>query len=476
MASLTGENHSLASMFTARSVAVVGASPNPEKVGHLILANILKGGFAGRVYAVNPKGGEILGRKAYPSLGTVPDHVDLAVLVVPAAQVGRVLREAAAYEVGSAVIISGGFREAGRSDLEQELSSIVRETGLRVLGPNCQGFNFRANGLCASWPLVTESGPFAVISQSGTVAAAIAGWAVEDGLGISASVSLGNQVDLCEADFVEFLASDPGTRAIAMYLEGIKDGTRFMQVVRTVVLQKPLIILKSGRTEGGQRAAASHTKSLAGRDEVFGGMCRQLGVVRAPDLDALYDDARVLGLMPPPAGRKLAIVTSSGGSGILAVDAAERCGLEVPPLGNALVDELRQSGLPANAVLSNPLDLTMCAARDFEAAVQLLRPRDVADAILMIFGDPIPGAADAVVRLRENCRVPLAVSYLGGAEVEKKERLLLHSAGVPVFSTPERAVRALAAAAWYGEKAKRLRAQGNEKEEAMGAVPRGTLP
>jgi acyl-CoA synthetase (NDP forming) len=465
-ASPNGKKDALACMFTAHSVAVVGASPNPEKVGHLILANILKGRFEGRVYPINPAGGEILGKRAYRSLGDVPDHIELAVLVIPAPQVAGVLREAAASGVGSAVIISGGFREAGRSDLEMELSSIVAETGIRLLGPNCQGFNFRANKLCASWPLVAKSGPFAVISQSGTVAAVIAGWAVEDGLGISATVSLGNQVDLCEADFVEFLADDPGTKAIGMYLEGVKDGTRFLQVARKAALRKPLVILKSGRTEGGQRAAASHTRSLAGRDEVFGGMCRQLGIVRAPDLDALYDSARILGLMPPPRGRRLAIVTSSGGSGILAVDAAERCGLETPALDRGLIEKLRQAGLPANAVLSNPLDLTMCAARDFEAAVQVLKPHDVADAFLMIFGDPIPGAAEAVARLREGWKLPLAVSYLGGAEVEKSERLLLHSAGVPVFSTPERAVRALAAAAWYGGKVKSLGTQGRGEQEA----------
>jgi acyl-CoA synthetase (NDP forming) len=455
----------LARIFCARSVAVVGASPKPEKVGHLILANILQGGYTGRLYPINPSAEKILGLTAYPSLAAVPEPLDLVVLAIPAPQIEEILQQAASLDVHGAVVISGGFREVGRIDLEDSLARIAHETGMRILGPNCQGFSYRANQLCASWPLVAEPGPFAILSQSGTVGAALAGWAVEEGLGVSATVSLGNQVDLCETDFVDFFGRDPGTNAIAMYLEGVKNGRRFMEVARRVLLRKPLIVLKSGRTGGGQRAAASHTRSLAGRDEVFGGMCRQLGIIRAPDLESFYDASKALGLLPVPKGNRLLVVTSSGGSGILAVDTAERCGLSVPPLDASLVEDLRDADIPANAVLSNPLDLTMCTAQQFKAAVQLLVHRATADLVLLIFGDPIPGAAEVARWLKENSRMCVAVAFLGGAEVEKKERLSMHSSGVPVFPTPERAVRAMAAAAWYGRKVQGLQ-EGVAADEA----------
>lgn len=261
---------SIDNAFHARSAAVVGASPQPDKVGHIVLANIVNGGYEGRVYPINPKASDILGLRVYPSLSSLPEAAELTVVAVPAGLVSGVLREAASVGSRGAVIITGGFREAGRSDLEAELATIVRDTGIRIVGPNCQGINYRPNKLCASWPLITANGPFAVISRSGTVAATLAGW-----------------------------------------------------------------------------AAASHTKSLAGDDKVFDAACRQTGVVRAPDLDALYDDAKALGLQPPPRGKRLLIVTSSGGSGILAVDEAERSGLVIPSLPTEVVEELKQARLPA---------------------------------------------------------------------------------------------------------------------------------
>ena len=185
-------------LFQARSVAVVGASTNPKKLGHQILANILHGGYEGDIYPVNPKADQILGLRAYPSVSDVPAGLDLAVIVVPASFVPGMLREVAAKGAGAAIVISGGFREAGREDLEQELRAVMAETGLRLVGPNCQGINYRTNKLCASWPLVATQGSMAVISQSGTVAATLAGWAVDEGRGVSATVSLGNQVDVCE--------------------------------------------------------------------------------------------------------------------------------------------------------------------------------------------------------------------------------------------------------------------------------------
>jgi len=424
-------------------VAVVGASSNPAKLGHVILANIVDGGYEGKVYPINPKADQILGLRAYPSVSQIPSDLDLVVVVIPAPFVPGVLREAADKGAGAAVVISGGFREAGRQDLEEELRSIVRETGLRIIGPNCQGINYRPNRLCASWPLVTTSGPLVIISQSGTVAATLAGWAVDEGFGVSATVSLGNQADVCETDLIDFFAEDGESRVIALYLEGAKDGRRFLSAVKRTLPKKPIVVLKSGRTEGGQRAAASHTQSLAGRDEVFDAVCRQSGIVRAPDIESLYDDAKALATLVPGDGDRIFVVTSSGGCGILAVDEAERCGLRVPSLPPEAVAGLREADLLPTAILSNPLDLTVAPAGHFEAAVSVIERYSIADLYLLIFGDPIPGATEVVQRLKQRIGPRIAVAYLGGGEVEKSERVRMHAVGIPVFPTPQRAVRAI---------------------------------
>lgn len=438
----------LDSFFNARTVAVVGASTNPDKLGHVILANILFGGYTGRVYPINPKEKEILGSAVLSSIDEIPEKLDLVVIVVPAALVPGVLRQAASKGAGAAIIISGGFREAGRNDLEKELLEISVETGIRIIGPNCQGINYIPNKLCASWPLITLEGSMAVISQSGTVAATIAGWAEEEGWGISTAVSLGNQIDVNETDLINALAGDDTIKSIALYLEGAKDGRKFLAASENLIANKPLIVLKSGRTAGGQRAAASHTKSLAGRDEIFDAACRQTGVVRANDIESLYDMSKALASLQVSGGNRLMVITSSGGSGILAVDNAEKHGLSVPPLPEAVVAELRHAEIPANATLANPLDLTVATAQEFKNALKVLMQEDLADLYLLIFGDPIPGAAGTAAWLRDQIGSRVAVAYLGGGLVEKEERVILHQAGIPVFPTPERAVVALGSVAW----------------------------
>ncbi len=438
-------------LFYARSVAVVGASTSPGKLGYEILANIINGGYDGAIYPVNPKADEILGLPVFQSVSDIPAGLDLVVVVVPAPAVPGVLRQAASKGAGAAIVISGGFREAGREDLEHELRAVIEDTGMRLVGPNCQGINYRPNRLCASWPLVTARGSMAVVSQSGTVAATFAGWAVDEGLGISATVSLGNQVDVCETDLIEFFAGDDKTRVMALYLEGAKDGRRFLEAVKRAGPAKPVVVLKAGRTETGQRAAASHTRSLAGRDEVFDAACRQFGMVRVPDIESLYDTAKALETLEVRSGNRVLIVTSSGGCGILATDEAEQRGLRIPPLLPQAVKDLETAGLLPTAILSNPLDLTVAPAEHFEAAVTVAARHQLADLYLLVFGDPIPGATGVVQRLREKLGACIAVAYLGGGEVEKAERLQMHAIRIPVFPTPQRAVRAMANRVWVAQ-------------------------
>ncbi len=428
----------LQALFRPQSVAVIGASTAPEKLGYKIFKNILDAGFPGKVYPINPKATEILGRPCFPGIDAIPDQVDLAVVIIPAPLVADTIRQCAKRGAKGTIVISGGFSETGPEGevLQGQLLQAAQEAKVAVIGPNCQGVNNPHHPLCASWPLLTRRGGVAIISQSGTVGAALMDWASQEELGVSTFVSLGNRADVDEADLIHYFAQDPLTNTIAIYMEGVKGGPKFLEAVRQC--QKPLVILKAGWTPKGRKAAESHTRSLAGRDEVYEGVFRQFGIHRARDLEQLYDFSKALSHMSPPKGRRLLIVTSSGGSGILATDMAEITGLDVAPLPPEVAGRLREV-LPKHCIVANPLDLTGDAnAQMYRQVVEAAAPHF--DIIALIFGDPIPGASEVV------STDPLQlVIYLGGAEVERQERLLFHRKGIPVFPTPERGIRALGA-------------------------------
>ena len=433
----------LESVFNARSVAVVGASANPEKTGHIILKNIIEGGFEGKIYPVNPKAGEILGLPCYPSVTAINDSVDLVLIVVPAKFVPDVMEEAGKKGVTGAVVISGGFGEIGNGELEKQILDIAKKYGMRIIGPNCQGFNYTPNRLCASWPLVTKSGPIAVISQSGTVGAAIEMWAQAAEIGISCFVSLGNKVDVNEIDLIDVFKEDPNTKVISLYIEGVQNGARFMKSVRSAREKKPIVVLKPGTTPKGARAVQSHTRSIAGNDEIFDAVCRQVGITRAKSITELFDYSLALGFLGKPKGNRVLIITSSGGSGIIATDVAEQGGIDVVDLPAELLAELK-GALPPQCVVANPLDLTGDAtAERYRIAAGIAARCDSIDSLLLIFGDPIPGASEVVGELKEKTGKQIIVAYLGGGDIEEEETIKLNRSGTPVFPTPERAVGAL---------------------------------
>ncbi|MBN2322247.1 MAG: CoA-binding protein [Spirochaetes bacterium] len=433
----------LDAVFNAKSVAVVGASQNPEKTGHIILRNIIDGGFGGEIYPINPKGEEILGARCYSTLSEVDGEIDVVVIVVPAKFVPGVMEEAGKKRVKGAVVISGGFSEIGNEELQEEVVRIAAEHGVRVIGPNCQGFNYTPNHLCASWPLVRKQGPIAVISQSGTVGATLEMWAEDDEIGISSFVALGNKCDVSETDLIEFFAEDPNTKVISLYIEGVKDGRVFMDTVTRARRKKPIVVLKPGKTHKGMRAVQSHTHSIAGKDEIFDAVCKQTGIVRANDITELYDYSKALGFLKKPAGNRLLIVTSSGGCGIIATDTAEEGGIDIVGLSDGLKKSLTEA-LPSQCVVQNPLDLTGdTPAERYKESVEIALAEGKIDAFLLIFGDPIPGACEVVKDLKSRTKKPIVVSYLGGGEIEREEGKRLHQNGTPVFQTPERAVRAL---------------------------------
>jgi len=440
-------------LFEPRSVAVIGASRNPKKTGHIILKNIIDAGFKGRIYPINPKAGEILGLKAYPSIKDVPDDVDLAVFVIPAKFVPDAMEEAGEKGVKAAVIISGGFRELGTPEgreLEERLKAVARKHGIRFLGPNCQGVNNPHLGLCASWPLIKAAGPLAIVSQSGTFAATFEYWAEREGIGISKMAALGNKADINEIDLLEYLGEDPDTKAVALYIEAVSDGRRFLEVAEEVSRKKPVIVFKSGRTESGAKAVASHTGSLAGSYKVYLAAFKKVGAIPVDSLEELYDYAKGLAMLPRKLVKTVQIVTSSGGSGIVSTDYAEMLGFTMNRLKEDIAAALR-SKLPSHCIIKNPLDLTGDAdAARYDAAFEELFKDDSIDAIITIFGDPIEGAAEVVEKWYNKGKVIIPI-YLGGGEVEEVERLKMHKKGIPVFPTPERGVKTLRALRDYVE-------------------------
>jgi acyl-CoA synthetase (NDP forming) len=426
-------------IFKPEAVAVVGASRTEGKLGYTVLRNIKKG-FKGRIYPVNPKADEILGLKCYSSIEEIPDRIDLAVILVPHSSVIDAIRSCAKKGARGFVVISGGFREAGREDLEKELVNEVRKVGGRLIGPNCQGINNPHMDLCASWPFIGKPGPIAIISQSGTIGAYMEMNC--EFLGISKFVALGNKADVDEIDLLEYLADDQDTKVVSLYIEGTKNGRRFMEAVEKCSRRKPVVILKGGITEAGRESIKSHTGTLAGRDEVYEAAFRKAGAIRASNLEEFLDFTIALSFYGPRKIEEVVVITSSGGCGILASDAIETRGMRLMRL-DGKVEKLREE-MPDFVVLRNPLDLTGSAyAELYDKAMEIIGD---ADAYLLIFGDPIPGAFDVV---RKHRNKTIFVSYLGGGDVEKEEVEKFRNAGFPVFPTPERAVNAMYAVRSY---------------------------
>lgn len=455
---------SLQHIFCARSLAVVGVSSNPQKEGYMTLETIINGGYDGMLYPVNPKGGEICGLQVYSHLGDIPGPVDAVVIIVRAEFVPGVLEEAAKKGAKGAIILSGGFRESGRADLEEKILCIARKNDMRILGPNIQGINYPANKMCAMmFPVIKAKGPLSIVSQSGTITSALSEWAEGESFGISAAVNLGNQLDLCESDYLEFFADDDNTGAIIMYLESVKDGRKFLNALEQAALRKPVAILKSGRTPSGVKAAASHTGSMAGNHVIFQAACRQYGALPVETLTDLYHSAKGLVGIRPPRGKRVLTISTSGGVCTLSTDEAESCNLNVPSLPAGLKNELEKLELFSPlANLSNPMDLVDMIPEHFLHAARISDKFNAADTILISFGDPVPNGESVIQTLRSELRASLAVSYMGGGREEAKARQALQRNGIPVFPSPETAICGIAAAVWRAEylKARNLTVEG----------------
>ncbi|RLF12713.1 MAG: acetyl-CoA synthetase [Thermoprotei archaeon] len=445
-------------LFYPNSIAVIGASDNPTKLGYRYVKNLVEGGYKGRVYPVNPKlaGREVLGFKSYPSIFDVPEEVDLALIAVGARLTLNVLKDCASRGVKAAIVFASGFAESmgeeGRK-MELEMRRISEESGMVIVGPNCLGIVNLAVGLNTLVEAVIpkEPGRISFISHSGSLMETFLTTSSERGFYISKAVSSGNEAATTLNDYLEYFIEDPETGVIAMYIEAIKDGRRFMELCRSTT--KPLVALKAGRTEAGKTAAKSHTASLAGSVEVWNGVCKQLGIIQARSLEELYDLSMALACPLRPSGNRVAIITAPGGPAVLATDACEELGLRVPRLTDDSISKLR-SMLPPFASPINPVDISASALEDidvYERVLRVVASDPNVDSIIVIppLIEYLMRVSKIVVNIVEECRKPIVVAWtipfgVGVSELLEAVKFLGRKL-VPNYFMPERAARALAA-------------------------------
>jgi acetyltransferase len=441
----------LDSIFAPRGVAVIGASRDEAKLGFGVVRNLIASGYPGAIHLVNPKADRILDLPCYRSIESVPDPVDLAVIVVPAAAVPHTLEACGRRGVRAAIIVSGGFGETGEPGrvLETKIVDIAHRFGLRLVGPNCIGV------IDAHLPLnttfiksVPQPGDIAFVSQSGAICQAVIDWGTGMGFGFSRVASLGNQVDVTEAEVIAALAADPHTRVVTMYLEGVRDGAEFLRVVGAAAERKAIVALKVGRTAAGRRAVSSHTGALAGQEAAYNAAFDRCGVLRANNTEELFDWARALAWCPPMGGDRVAVLTNAGGPGILAADALEASALRLANISDETRAALRTFTLP-HAALNNPIDLLASASPgDYARALRALLDDPGVDAALVIsvpppIEDPAP-VADAIAEVAREASKPVSVAVMGEATVADALRIL-RVARLPDVRFPERAASALAA-------------------------------
>jgi len=438
-------------LLNPRGIALIGASTDPSRLGYGMARNMLHSGYPGKVYLVNLHGGSLFGEPIYRSIDQVPDPLDLAVLLIPAASIPAALKQCGERGVQAAVIASSGFREVGAEGaaLEQEITSIAHHYQMRLLGPNCIGLIDTRLPLNLTFlpPPGPPAGELAFLSHSGAICAALIDWARSQGFGFSHLISLGNQADLNETDLLVPVAADPATRVLTLYLESIPDGPRFIHQAAQVTRNKPVVALKVGRFASGQRAAASHTGAMAGQDSAYEAAFRRAGVVRANTTEELFDWAHALAWCPLPKGKAMAVLTNAGGPGVTAADALEANGLSLADFQPETLARLRQM-LPPPASLHNPVDMLASASAEvYAGCLQLLLADPGVHGVLVILPPPPNYPAEAVAQvlapiIRDSLK-PVVVALMGEHLIENAANLLRQE-HIPEYRFPERAAAALA--------------------------------
>jgi len=441
-------------MLRPKTIAVVGASATPGKIGYTVLANLLESKFEGKIFPINPTAQEILGLKVYAEIADVPEQIDAAIITVPAKFVPEVTEECGKKGVKGLIIITSGFSEVGRRDLEDEIVRIAKKYGTRILGPNIVGVLSNSDKLNGSFaPFLPLPGKAALISQSGALLIAMDASTYTRHIGFDKLISIGNMSDVDFADLIEFLDEDPAVSCITLYIEGFKDGRRFIEASRNA--KKPIIALKSGVSAHGAAAAASHTGSLAGAAKVYGAAFTQAGVIQASDLDNLFDRTLALSLQPPMRGDNLLIITNGGGVGVLATDSAEKFGVPLKFAPEDVQAELKKH-MPEFGSAKNPVDLTGMAGTDwYFDSVKYSFAHKWVDGLVVLYcetamTDPMEIARGIKQAIDESGvkDKPGTISFVGGEESDKAMRWLVEQ-GIPAYGAPDLAVNAIAALREY---------------------------
>lgn len=471
---MSPDTNELDRVFHPRSIAVVGASANPDTPGYDYLHSHQVFGFEGKLYPVNPKGGEILGLPVHASLRDIEGEVDLVISCVPSKFVLDLVRDSAAKGARAIQMFTGRFSETGREEdaaLEQELIDEARRAGVRIIGPNCMGILHPGHGMSFRTDMSTTPGPVGFISQSGNLLFELTHFGEARGFRFSKAVSYGNGIDLTEADFLAYLASDPDTKVIGAYIEGVKDGRRFLDALSAAARAKPVVVLKGGRTRAGGRAAASHTAALAGAQAVWDAAVTQAGAIAAATVEDLIDDVIALSYMKPGAGRRLAMVGAGGGRSVLTADLCEELGLEAPALPDDVERKVAEKAPELAGWVTNPVDQSILAGSGLGGA-QVLEWLDESPGIDLLvanvgepwaFGRPnaeaiVSRVSDRFIEVGSKTSKPFAV-VIGPSDYSDEERWRIVSeardklvdAGLAVFPSVERAVRTLARVTRYWE-------------------------
>jgi acetyltransferase len=437
-------------LFDPDSVAVIGASRKPGKLGHIVLSNLVGAGYRGKLFPVNPEGGEILGLRVYQAVSQLPHPPDLAVILLPRKDVLHAMEELAEARVRAVCVITAGFRETGRDgfELEMQMAELARRKNITLLGPNSLGLINTACGLNATIAQARPAaGSIGFFSQSGALCSAILDWADGEGFGFSKFVSLGNKAALSEADVLEALGDDPRTKVIIGYLESVDDGEKFLRKARAVTEKKPVIMIKAGTTPSGARATSSHTGSMAGSLVASTAAFRQAGIIEVHDLEALFDLARAFAEQPLPRGNNLTVITNSGGPGILAADACEGAGLNLSRPSQKTLQALTEV-LPPFAAIYNPIDIIGDAkATRYRDTLRCVAADEITNAILVLLtptaSAEIEATAQAVIDAAKDCDKPIFACFMGHERIGPGRDMLL-AAGIPCYAYPEPAIRAIA--------------------------------
>ena len=444
-----GTKDNLHAFFYPETVAVIGASASPGKVGHTIVSNMIEAGYKGKLYPVNPKGGEIEGLSVTTDIADLPRGLDLGVISVPRKFVVPSLEALAEIGTKAAIIITAGFKEVGKEGyhLEQDIIALCEKHDIALLGPNCLGMMNTALGVNASFAAgQPQPGSIAFFSQSGALCVAILDWALGENIGFSKFISLGNKAVLDEADMLEYLNKDEDTRVILGYIENVEHGDAFLKQARKTCLNKPVIMIKSGTTAAGAKAASSHTGAIAGSDQTYTAAFHQSGVIRVGDVATLFNLAQAFSNQPLPKGPNLAVVTNSGGPGILAADAADRSGLTMAGLSQKTIQKL-QEFLPSYAAFYNPVDIIGDAdAKRYRQTLDVVAEDPMVHSIMVLLTPTatveIEKTAESVIRTARKCGKPVFACFMGKTRVAGARKMLME-AGIPCYAFPEPAVRSI---------------------------------